>query len=501
MRGIVAEINRKYAIVLAQDGSFRKIRTVARMTVGSEIDVDQPSKNINATRLISKVSAVAAGVLFILGIGYGAYSYTVPYSYVDVDINPSIELTVNIYDRIIHTEALNDDGKKVLGNRDLENISLESGVSQILSTALEQGYLRASVEKKGGSTNVTTGDNTVNRTNTGLDESEPVIENAVLLTVASNNTNKSEALSRKLADLASKRLEKDSVSSEVLVGEASVAQRNDARLLGVTPGKLVLIEDALESGSELKLEDLKKASVKDLVQKAKDKKVEMEKQKAEKKLEEEKQKIEEMIASNGNNENNNSKEDNKSDKTIGNSGNPNLVEPWIEDIDRAILLERLSGQLEILERMSELNQQNNGTDAKDGNVEKGMGQRQGSGNQAAGNNTADSNGNGNSSKNSVNNSKNESKNSDNNKNKDAISKSNYNQQDIAEILEKQKKERQQLKDELLDQLFEKGTAVNGEPSENKQKGQESKENSQSGKGNKGSQGNQDSKNGKENRKK
>jgi len=291
MRGIIAEINGKYAIILAQDGSFKKIRVLSHMAVGSEIDLDQPSENIKVTRLISKVSAIAAGALFILGIGYGAYSYTVPYSYVDVDINPSIELTVNIYDRIIKMEALNDDGKKILENRNLKNTSLQSGVAQILSIALEQGYLKAGAKTKGSSETGVSGNDTVNEANAGSNAKEPIIENAVLLTVASNSGNKSEVLAKKLAEMASQKLEKDSVNSEVLVGEASVTQRNDARIFGVTPGKLVLIEDALESEPELKLEDLKKASVKDLIKKAKDKKIETEKLMAEmKKLEEEKQK-------------------------------------------------------------------------------------------------------------------------------------------------------------------------------------------------------------------
>lgn len=470
MRGIIAEINGKYAIILAQDGSFKKIRVLSHMAVGSEIDLDQPSENIKVTRLISKVSAIAAGALFILGIGYGAYSYTVPYSYVDVDINPSIELTVNIYDRIIKMEALNDDGKKILENRNLKNTSLQSGVVQILSIALEQGYLKAGAKTEGSSEIGVSGNDTVNEANAGSNAKEPIIENAVLLTVASNSGNKSEVLAKKLAEMASQKLEKDSVNSEVLVGEASVTQRNDARIFGVTPGKLVLIEDALESEPELKLEDLKKASVKDLIKKAKDKKTEMEKLMAEmKKLEEEKQKAEELKTANDNKGDKVSKDNNKSETKINNGGSTDPMEPGPGEQEEVAFQERLAEQLEILKKISEPNHQNNGTDTKDGNDGKNneTDKKQGSVNQAGNKDAAVSS----SQNSSVNSSSKNNINKNGNNNK-----GNYSRQDIAEILEKQKQEMQQLKEELLKQLLDADISGKNGQSENNPKTVEDKQN-------------------------
>jgi hypothetical protein len=285
MRGIVAELNGKYAIILAQDGSFRKIRATGRMTVGSEIELKQPAGNIKATGIMTKVASIAAAALLVLGIGYGAYSYTLPYSYVDVDINPSIELTVNVFDRIIKAEALNNDGKKVLNNSNLKNTRLEAGVSQLLNIAVEQGYLKAGTAALNAEENKSAGESQAGIGNTATGESGFTIENAVLFTVSSKDGMKSGKLKKELTGVASKELEKGGVNSELLVGEASVEQRDDARKFGVTPGKLVLIEDAIEAEPELKLEELKKATVKDLIKKAKDKKTNEDKQKAARKTE------------------------------------------------------------------------------------------------------------------------------------------------------------------------------------------------------------------------
>ena len=264
MRGIVAELNGKKAIILAQDGSFRKIKAARYMTVGSEIDLNQSTENAKVTRLITRVASIAAVALFTLGIGYGAYSYTVPYSFVDIDINPSIELTTNIFDRIIKVEALNEDGKKLLNNSNLKNASLEAGISHLINSAIDHGYLKSGSVSPARSEPV----------------SGVVIENAMIITVSSDNRIKSGELKKEVVDAASKELDKGNINSEILVAEATVKQRDDARMFGVTPGKLTLIEDAMEDEPELKLEDLKKAAVRDLIKNAKDKEMEKNRQKA-----------------------------------------------------------------------------------------------------------------------------------------------------------------------------------------------------------------------------
>ena len=270
MKGIVAQIEGKHAIVLMQDGAFRKVRARPYMETGIEIDIDQPSEKVSNTRFAMKITSIAAAALLALGTGYGAYSYTVPYSYVHLDINPSIELTANVYDRIIKAEALNEDGRKLLEVRDLKHEKINEGVSDLLSVAVEKGYLiEDSVQ-----TNDTT-DNTgegANASGLAQDNAGNGSNASVLLTISSNNSKKSGKLKKELMDTASKELHADKVDSGILVGEASLEQRNEAKGLGVTPGKLALIEDAMEDEPGLQLDVLRSSSVKDLIKKIQDKK-------------------------------------------------------------------------------------------------------------------------------------------------------------------------------------------------------------------------------------
>lgn len=281
MKGIVAQIEGKYAVILTQDGSFQKVRAKPYMETGVEIDMDQPSEKFRNTRFAMKVTSIAAAALLALGTGYGAYCYTVPYSYVHLDINPSIELTANVYDRIIKAEALNEDGQKLLKGRNLKHVKIDEGVSDLLGAAVQEGYLADNTHQAGDAVSSTgedantsgngsnasggASDNAGDSTNPSNKIPPQGNDNAVLLTISSNSSKKSGILKKEITDTASKELDNDKVDSEILVGEASMEQRNEARELGVTPGKLALIEDALEDEPELQLDDLKKNSVKELL--------------------------------------------------------------------------------------------------------------------------------------------------------------------------------------------------------------------------------------------
>ncbi len=316
MKGIVVETKGKYAIILTQGRSFVKVKAMADMPIGEEIDLNRPAGRTKNTRVITKITSIAAAGLLALGLGYASYCYTVPYSYVHVDINPSIELTANIYDRIIGVEALNTSGEELLGGSNLKNHKVDMAVKQLLNTAVQHGYLNAYELLPADSGSAVEGqqagdgqgmaysgqalDNpqepptTISKTET---KSEGAIENAVLLTVTSNNSKKSNALKDNIVKAATKELRKEKVRSEVLIGEASVEQRDAARVYGVTPGKLVLIEDVLESEPESQIEELKKVPIKDLLSKASHKakeKAKQEKQKAREKAKQEEQKAREM---------------------------------------------------------------------------------------------------------------------------------------------------------------------------------------------------------------
>ncbi|NJD02634.1 MAG: anti-sigma factor domain-containing protein [Ruminiclostridium sp.] len=233
MKGIVVDKKGRYAVVLTGEGSFFKIHNKVDYKPGREIEFVKPYQ-VNSG-LLAKVSSIAAVFLFTLGLSFGVYSYTMPYSYVDLDINPSIELTANIYDIIIKTETFNEDGKKLLLEHKLNFKTLDDGIAELVDSAIVKGYLKAQSE------------------------------NAVLLTITSKDEIKKGKLEKYMEKAAQKVLDKSKVVSDVISQETNAKKRDAAKNIGISPGKYTLIEKAWTSEPESNfgelLEDLKDVPV------------------------------------------------------------------------------------------------------------------------------------------------------------------------------------------------------------------------------------------------
>ena len=108
MKALVLEVEGKHAVVLNKEGEFIRIKNDGTFRVGYEIDVPIQTAGVS---ILTRIGQIAAVVVIMLGLSSGAYCYSTPYSYVSLDINPSIEIQANIFDRIINVEGLNDEAK------------------------------------------------------------------------------------------------------------------------------------------------------------------------------------------------------------------------------------------------------------------------------------------------------------------------------------------------------------------------------------------------------
>ena len=73
-------------------------------------------------------------LLIILGIGGGgSWLYFVPTATISIDINPSLELGVNRFDKIVSVDGYNSDGKELADSCDVMYMNYNEAVKQILS--------------------------------------------------------------------------------------------------------------------------------------------------------------------------------------------------------------------------------------------------------------------------------------------------------------------------------------------------------------------------------
>ena len=106
---------------------------------------EKPKKEFNIKNIFSNKLAgvVVMAMICLVGIlGYVQYdsNYKID-SIVDFDVNPSVEFEVNKKEKVIGVNALNEDGKKIIGDMDLINTDIEVATNAIAGSMLRNGYL------------------------------------------------------------------------------------------------------------------------------------------------------------------------------------------------------------------------------------------------------------------------------------------------------------------------------------------------------------------------
>ncbi len=85
---------------------------------------------------------VMAVICVFLLAGTGGYAvYSRPVSYISIDVNPSIELAVNRFDRVVSAIGYNEDGQDILEHVSLKNISYQQAIERLLQDAYYSRYL------------------------------------------------------------------------------------------------------------------------------------------------------------------------------------------------------------------------------------------------------------------------------------------------------------------------------------------------------------------------
>lgn len=83
------------------------------------------------------VSSLAVLVLVIGGLGL----YRLPTAAIDIDINPSMELRINAFDKVICAKGMNDDGRAILEDMELTNLPYTKAMRRILLSDNMEPYL------------------------------------------------------------------------------------------------------------------------------------------------------------------------------------------------------------------------------------------------------------------------------------------------------------------------------------------------------------------------
>ena len=208
----IVEVRGRRAAALTGDGRFVRIKNEG-FSVGQTVQLRGAREFSRQRARFTALASVAAGFLLLLFGGFA--SYQAPYGVVSVDVNPSVEFTINLYDRVIGVTGVNTDGQALLGEMDagaLLNRTVDAAVERTIETLRADGYFTE------------------------------LAENDVVLAASAGSGAHAAALAERLEDRIS--AQGDLTVLSIPVSREDVEQ---AHALGASAGRLYLVERLAEA--------------------------------------------------------------------------------------------------------------------------------------------------------------------------------------------------------------------------------------------------------------
>ncbi|KNY30343.1 anti-sigma-I factor RsgI family protein [Pseudobacteroides cellulosolvens] len=149
--GVVIKVDKDGAVVMTDEVVFKRIRKREDLQKGQKIlinenDVIDNDVTLESKKTIKYYYPLLAGIASVILVVFVFYRVFVvnntTYSYVSIDINPSIELEVSRAESIKDVRAFNEDGKRLLENMELEGMNINKAIKLIIDKSRGMGYFK-----------------------------------------------------------------------------------------------------------------------------------------------------------------------------------------------------------------------------------------------------------------------------------------------------------------------------------------------------------------------
>lgn len=202
----------------------------------SSCDKTKGEKKMNKVKKKSYYAVIAAAAAFalIFGGAFGAFMYnrsTAVDTVISIDVNPGVEIHLNKNEKVVSVDATNDDGMKILTDRQYNGLKIEDTLASIVADMTEKGYIDAN-------------------------------KNSVLVCVKNGDQAKCEQLRERLSKCVEGCFKDAAVLSQSVSGEENVSEL--AKKHGISEGKALLIKEILEQNELLTADDIAKLPINDL---------------------------------------------------------------------------------------------------------------------------------------------------------------------------------------------------------------------------------------------
>lgn len=173
----------------------------------------------------------AAACLCVILAGSGGYNFYLNQqteSIIGIDVNPSVELSINRKNKVLKAIPLNEDAEAILAEMDLEGVDLNVAVNAVVGSLVTHGY---------------------------LDD----LDNAILVTVTNDSISKADVLRQEVVDDIEQSLMENQV--QAVVYDQQVIEKDEVKQLaetyGISYGKAYFLNELIEQNSGLTMDDMK----------------------------------------------------------------------------------------------------------------------------------------------------------------------------------------------------------------------------------------------------
>lgn len=228
------EIHLKSAVDTLTPDIFEKLDLSVPQENGEAVKERQETKKGGVILFLSQMRGAALGAaaslcLLITGGGVWYYQYENRQidSVIGIDVNPSVELSINRRERVLKAEALNEDGNQILSDMDLKGVDLNVAVNAVVGSMVTHGY---------------------------LDD----LDNAILVTVSNDSMSRASALRSSVVGNIEKTLEENQVQAVVYDQQAVENDEIEelAKQYKISYGKAYFLKELIESNPDLSMKDM-----------------------------------------------------------------------------------------------------------------------------------------------------------------------------------------------------------------------------------------------------
>ncbi len=176
------------------------------------------------------IATLVAACFCMIALAGGTYTYQNGKvdSVIGIDVNPSVELSVNKKNKVLSANALNEDAESIMQDMDLKGVDLNTAVNAVIGSMVTHGFFSD-------------------------------LDNAVLVTVSNDSISKASSLRFEVVSDIQNTLEQNKVRAVVydqqVIEEAEVKKL--AEEYKISYGKAYFLRELILQNSSLTMDDMK----------------------------------------------------------------------------------------------------------------------------------------------------------------------------------------------------------------------------------------------------